>query len=238
MNEQGEQRQKLYKNVNACVQQLRKVFSDVQPPASQLPVALDVLADFEQNTGGLSVESFGQIINRLKVLLLGHLASQTQLTQLENEMVELAVDWLKELATLYKEGLPEPKSLVSELIYTFDLVERSHGAETLAELMMSSSGESKKAGDIFSDDPELVVDESSAPEMADPFEDDPGFGLEFDLLQRTLNRLPAIQSTVDDPFAGDPGLSVSEKNTGEGQEASVQSPFDVFEDDPPPVDGP
>lgn len=237
MNEQVEKRQKLYNDVGICVKQLREIFYDVRPPSLQLPAALDALAVFEKATDESSAESFNQIINRMKILLLGHSASQTALNQLENEMVELAVDWLEQLAMLYKEGLPEPKSLVSELIYTFDLVERSHGAETLAELMASPTGQPEEISDIFGNDPGFEVEERSAPEAADPFKEDPGFGLEFDLLQRTLNRMPEPQNDINDPFDGDPQLSVADGSVEE-KESDVQSPFDVFKDDPPVINDP
>jgi hypothetical protein len=238
MDKQVEKRQKLYNAVGLCVQKLREIFRDRQPPSLQLPAALEALAVFEQSTQEFSAESFNSITNRMKILLLGHSASQTALNQLENEMVELAVDWLEQLAMLYKEGLPEPRSLVSELIYTFDLVERSHGAETLAEVMTSPSGQMEAVGDLFGNDPDFDVEERSAPETADPFKEDPGFGLEFDLLQRTLNRMPESRSDVDDPFDGDPHLSLSEDDVALKKGSPEQSSFDVFEDDPPVINDP
>ena len=108
----------------------------------------------------------------LEIVFEHHLTAQTTPNSIELETVELAIDWLAQLAILYAENLPEPKSLVAELLYTFDLVEFSQDAVTLAELV----------ADPFLDDPEFDVRARPVPSHRDPFADDPGFGLEFDFM--------------------------------------------------------
>lgn len=131
------------------------------------------------------------------------------LTALERETIELAADWLEQLAALYAEDIPEPKALIRELLYTFELVEKSQEATTLNELLNRAQGfDSKQTKqDPFSQDPDMVYESYKGPICKDLFEDDPGFGIEFDLLQRTFSierpKIPEDIFTEDETFDAD-----------------------------------
>ena len=142
---------------------------------------------------------------------------------------------------LYGKDLPEPKSLISELLYTFDLVDHSREAVSLAELVSdhAEQGEGDHV-DPFSEDPAFVVENRRPPSRQDPFIDDPGFGLEFDLLQRTLNLASGTRAIVSDPFSSDPSLSVNMPDLLASEAISeTQYPsYDLFEGDTPLLDEP
>ncbi len=153
------------------------------------------------------VDSFRLIADCLETVIARHTTAQTTPSKIEIETIELAVDWLDELLILYREDIPEPKSLVAELINTFDLVERSQGAVSLVELVKDQAGQGgSPAVDPFSSDPPFAVDAHPVPSHQDPFAEDPGFGLEFDLLQRTINFVVESDNIEDDPFRDDPPL--------------------------------
>ena len=221
-----EQRQSFFKEVGVCVVAIRDVLRESTPPSSKLVTAQNSLKNFGLSAVAAETDSFQLIGGRLENIFARFVSGNTVPTPIERETIELAVDWLEQLATLYVEAIPEPRTLVSELIYAFDLVERSRGAVSLAELMAGVEGKP----DLFIDDPEITVAACHETERCDPFNDDPGFGLEFDLLQRTLNRAPAEGEIAIDPFGDDPGLS---GNSMAEVSEEVVSPYDVFADDPP-----
>ena len=223
MNEQTDGRQTFLRETKECIGKLRAVLREQPLVAHQLTDALQALGSFNRAAEDAEVDSFGLIGHRLEEVFRRHSTAQTVPCKIELETVELAVDWLAQLAILYGEDLPEPKSLVAELLYTFDLVERSQDAVSLAELV--GQGAIPQA-DPFSEDPGFDVAERPVPSHQDPFADDPGFGLEFDLLQRTINFVvetkhidtedgnnlnpmttPATSAPAYDLFAADPPLS-------------------------------
>lgn len=223
MNEQTDSRQAFLREAEECIGKLRDVLR-VQPlVAPQLTASLQALGPFNRAAKGAEVDSFGLIGQRLEEVFLRHSTAQTIPSKIELETVELAVDWLAQLAILYGEDLPEPKSLVAELLYTFDLVERSQGAASLAELV--GQGVTSKV-DPFLEDPGFEVVERPVPSHQDPFADDPGFGLEFDLLQRTINFV--VETRNIDPEA-DNNLDTT---------TSLAPAYDLFAADPPLSDEP
>lgn len=185
---------------------------------------------FQTIAGVASTDSFVSIGRCIDTLVQACVESQDHLTQLEKETLDLAADWIEQLATLYREGLPEPKSLVRELLYTFELVGRSHGAISLSELLSDRRDEGTLI-DMFAQDPELASDSYRAPKQDDPFDGDPGFGMEFDLLQRTLTLSGSQDVVKDDIFTDDDHFDV--ESCGENS-IVPDLPFDVFEGDPHP----
>ena len=205
------------------------------PVLADLPAAATGNKLFMGRAEMLEDDSFYLISRRLQDLFDRHLAAETALNCLELETVELAVDWLDQLIALYKENIPGPKSLVRELLYTFDLVERSQGAVTLGELL---SGTNHRAADdtvdLFADDPELKAKDYAVASARDLFAEDPGFGMEFDLLQRTLNQASIVRVAGDDPFTEDPAVDASAalNNPDKVFSTETELPFDVFAGDP------
>ncbi len=224
MSEQTTEQQLFLGEVEKLVEIIRNSLCVPNPILSQLVDSAQAVTTFKAVATDPTVESFRLIVDQLEVVFGRHLTDQTLPDRLELELVELAIDWLTQLAILYGENLPEPKSLVSELIYTFQLVESSQGAVTLAELV--SSRAEKGSVDPFSDDPEFSVKRQAVSSHRDPFAEDPGFGLEFDLLHRTINVLAAKQFMEEAP-TGD--------NDSEDSPSSDSSDldYDFFADDPP-----
>ncbi len=223
MAEQTFDRQSFLGDVKKFVEIIRSSLCVPTPTPLQLADSSRAATAFKMVATGPDVESFRLIVDHLQVVFDRHLTAETLPNKLELELVELAIDWLSQLAILYEEQLPEPKSLIAELIYTFELVETSQDAVTLAELVGSHT--EKGSVDPFSEDPELSVKNQAVSSHRDPFADDPGFGLEFDLLQRTVNFLTETRFVEE---------SVSGEDDGEKPSPSTSTPpYDFFADDPP-----
>jgi len=238
MAEQMDKSQLMCREVKIFTDKIRNSLCDQNPTVSLLEDSVNAVYAFKKVASAFNVDTFLTIIERVAIILRRNLAAETLPTKLEIETVELAIDWLDQLALLYREDLPEPKSLVAELLYTFDLVERSQGAFSLAELVASHIDSDKNKGpDPFLDDPEFDVQEREVSAHRDPFAEDPGFGLEFDLLQRTVNFVVEIDKIDEDPFSADPSLKTEKEETTsvEAVPAPATSPYDIFADDPPPV---
>jgi hypothetical protein len=212
------------------VTSLRNVILDVD--LDSLGAFLDVGQEFQSIVEIASTDSFVSIGRSVNTLVRSCVDSESHLTQLENETLELAADWLDQLARLYREGLPEPKALVKELLYTFELVGRSHGAISLSELLSHQKDEGPST-DMFAQDPDLESNNYHSPKQEDPFDGDPGFGMEFDLLQRTLTLSDSQGVVTDDIFTDDDHFDV--RSCGDNS-IVADLPFDVFEDDPQPED--
>ena len=174
---------------------------------------------------------FRSIAERLQLVLLRHAEAETFPDQLELEMVGLAADWLAQLAILYREELPEPKSLISELLYAFDLIDSCHGA-----VLQVGAGQ-YPLSDPFLDDPDFDVNDRMVSPRSDPFAEDPGFGLEFDLLQRTVNFVVETTKLEKDPFGDDPMVEVETGLNSETAPEVEVLPHDFFADDPLLPDG-
>lgn len=241
MTEQTNNRQLFLEKAEHSIEKLRNSLC-VQIPTQLILIdsIQDVIA-LKNGAIGVELDSFRSITGRLEKMFLLHSTAQTIPDRIELEIFELAIDWLAQLAILYSKDLPEPKSLIAELIYAFDLVEHSQDATSLAELVAEHAEQvTIISSDPFSDDPVFAVEDRSAPSRQDPFTDDPGFGLEFDLLQRTLNLAPEAREIVADPFNEDPSLKVKRGNfsTAETVSEPQQLLYDLFDGDPPLSDKP
>lgn len=207
MTEQTDSRQLFIGEAEGLIAKIRNSLCGQIITPQLLTDSSDAVSALKNAAIDADVDSFRLIADCLEVVLNRHVAAQTTPNRVELETVELAVDWLDQLLILYREDIPEPKSLVAELLNTFDLVERSQGAVSLVELV---NGQAEQGGspivDPFSGDPDFAVDAHSAHEHQDPFAEDPGFGLEFDLLQRTINFVVEAGNLDDDPFNDDPPL--------------------------------
>ena len=111
------------------------------------------------------------------------------------------------------------------MLYTFKLVKFSRDAVSLADLVASHN--EKRSVDPFSEDPEFAVQGQTAPSRFDLFADDPGFGLELDLLQRT------ISSVVETRFMDDDPSPLPEDDNHPESVVSSTPRYDIFADDPP-----
>ncbi len=207
MADQMNKRQLFYRETEDFIKMIRNSLFDQAPALPLLTASVDAVTVYITVAIGADVDSFRSIADRLQIVLARHLTDKTMPNKIELETFELAVDWLDQLAILYVENLPEPKSLVAELLYTFDLVESSHDAESLAELVAEHAEPGKNSRvDPFLEDPEFNIEDRPLPSRCDPFADDPGFGLEFDLLQRTMNFAGEARNIGEDPFRDDPSV--------------------------------
>jgi len=238
MAEQTDKSQLFYREVKTLTEKIRHLLCEQNPTPLLLADSINAVDAFKEVVSTIETDSFLSIIERVSIILRRHLAAETIPTKIEIETIELASDWLDQLAILYKENLPEPKSLVAELLYTFDLVECSQDAVSLVELVAAHTGpEANKRVDPFSEDPEFDVQERAVSSHRDPFADDPGFGLEFDLLQRTVTFVVESNAIDADPFKADPSKNMKKSDTSSipAIPTSATAPYDLFADDPPPV---
>jgi hypothetical protein len=197
----------------------------------QLQQALDAVVRLRGLSESVEPATFSGVCGKLEELLQHHVAGSSDPRPLEIEVVELACDWLLQLASLYREALPQPQALVSDLLNTFDRVAQSKGAETLAELIaFRGAAPEQQEADLFADDP-LVGIPQAGTVQTDPFANDPGFGMESDLLQQTLYRHSVAQMPPEDPFGEDPLFSAVSVCVADRQQAQ-EMPFDVFSEDP------
>lgn len=196
--------------------------------------AIAAVAVLKETASKVEVDSFSLVIGRLEKVLLRYTSAQTLPNQVALEMAVLAVDWLSQLIILYREVLPEPQSLLTELLYSFDLMERSLGAAELTESAVLDRV------DMFSEDPSFAVIAHAATSLHDPFAGDPGFGLEFDLLQRTISFVVETSTIAADPFSEDPVVGTKDDNYLDhtSEPRMEQSVYDFFAEDPPLSDEP
>ncbi len=228
MSEQT-QRQIFHDEAGLQIELIRNCLCRQKPTANLLADSVKAVGHLNKLATSAGIDSFIAIVDRLKKVLARHVGLGTIPDDIELETMQLAIDWLAQITILYGEDLPEPKSLIAELLYSFDLVERSHSAVLRAELIASDTS---CPVDFFLGDPDIkVVDCATSPQ--DLFADDPGFGLEFDLLQRTIHFVVEHKHIDDDPFSDDPGIGTDEDLNSDVHAVSIAPPFDVFADDPP-----
>ncbi len=238
MTEQRDESHLMYQEIKTFTDKIRSLLCDQNPTLSLMSESVAAADEFRKVVAAFDTDRFQTIIERVGKILRRHMIAETLPTKLEIETIELAADWLDQLALLYKEDLPEPKALVAELLYTFDLVERSQDAVSLTELVAANIElNADKGGDPFQEDPGFDVQEREVSSHRDPFVEDPGFGLEFDLLQRTINYVVETEQIGDDPFNADPSINIEENKAAsiEPVSAPSTSPYDIFADDPSPV---
>ena len=141
------------------------------------------------------VATFKTIAVQLERLITRNEQAKTIPASFELETLRLAVDWLAQLLIFYREELPLPKQLLAELLYAFNLID---GCYTASTQNMDTA-----VTDPFIGDPGLNLNASTCGPKSDLFADDPGFGLEFDLLHRTVNLVSEMTKLADDPFSSD-----------------------------------
>jgi len=126
----------------------------------------------------------------------------SRLQQIQSRNYSLAAEWLEQLARLYRSGMPEPKKLIYDLLYSFSLLEQA---------VCAQRSEDCNSFDLFNDDPAATSKAwDNYVQDSDPFAEDPGFGHLFDLLQRTLNHVTDIRTAFpNDPFFQDPQVVVA-----------------------------
>ena len=231
MNDQLLRRKMLLRDIEASIVALRSLLATQGQDRERLHEAARAADSLAKTANVAGEDSFERIAYRLLMVLNRYQQEQTTATPVEQEVVELATDWLVQLACLYREKLPEPRALVAELLYTFDLADRFRDAATLVDLLETHGGDDVSRIDPFLDDPEFAVEDRPVVVRTDPFADDPGFGMEFDLLQRTitLSAESGLPIEPTDPFTEDSAFDLNADGTSTGQDL----PFDVFASDPP-----
>ncbi len=184
--------------ISSCAEALRQHADRLPSTEQESTVALiERLQELSLRAATEDLSSVQKIAERAchSLARLGGLPSRLQ--QLESRNYSLAAEWLEQLARLYRSGMPEPRELIVDLLYSFSLLDQAVGAER---------AEHVNPPDLFDGDPVATSEAwSSYVENNDPFADDPGFGHLFDLLQRTLNHATELRTDFpNDPFSQDP----------------------------------
>lgn len=200
--------------VGQCSAALRKL-GRACGDKGQLPATI-LAENFEHLSAAAAARdlvSIRQIVDSVGKSLSTRAKLPARLGQLERDTLNLAAEWLDELIRFFVNKLPEPRGLISNLVYSFSLLERAK---------IAGDAKRAEASDHFAADPAVFSDVwLSYPRGGDPFAEDPGFGHLFDLFQRTLNHVACLGVTCGpDPFGRDPDVCKS-------------GTVDLFEKDPP-----
>lgn len=210
--------------------------------AEELETAFRAAHTLKGTANLVQAESICKIARRLEAMLEKHYEAGTVPTPVEHEALKLAVDWLAPLVSALQGDLQEPILFVAEALQALDLAEAFPGRTPLVELLDSQAEDRlPQLDDPFAGDPELVTDDEGLPDTAaDPFADDPAFGMEIDLLADDP-KVPGLAFGQDDPFADDDVFSTpepvpeAEVETTESTETESVSrepiPFDPFAED-------
>jgi len=199
----GDQQRDMLQRISACAEALRQ-HADRLPGLEQESTAalIDHLQQLSLHTETENLNSVHRIAEKVchSLARLGGLPSRLQ--QLESRNYSLAAEWLEQLARLYRSGLPEPKELISDLLYSFSLMEQA---------VCAQRAENCGPSDLFDEDPAATSEAwNTYVKDNDPFVDDPGFGHLFDLLQRTLSHATDLRADFPaDPFSQDPVIAAT-----------------------------
>jgi len=202
MNEADRQRDMLQR-LSSCAEALRQ-YADRLPGTEQESTAalIDRFQELSLRAATEYLNSVQRIADKVSCSLSRSGELPSRLQQLESRNFSLAAEWLEQLARLYRGGMPEPKELISSLLYSYALLEQA---------VCAARNECVKPTDLFDEDP-LVTSAAwiSYVRDNDPFADDPGFGYLFDLMQRTLNHATDVRTNIPvDPFRQDPHIAAA-----------------------------
>jgi len=210
--------------------------------AEELETAFRAAHTLKGTANLVKAESICKIARRLEGLLEKHFEARTVPTPVEHEALKLATDWLAPLVSALQGNLQEPTLFVTEALQALDLAEAFPGRTPLVELLDSNAEQrSPQLDDPFAGDPELLPQEDDLPEVtSDPFAEDPGFGMEIDLVSDAAKG----SESISDPFAGDEDFSSADNllvddidisaNEISAQNSSIATeplPFDPFAED-------
>ncbi len=194
----GDQQRDMLQLISNSAEALRQYADRLPGPEQESTAALiEYLQRLTLHADPVNFNSVQKIADKVchSLARLGGLTPRLQ--QLESRNYSLAAEWLDQLARLYRSGLPEPKELISDLLYSFSLLEQAVSAQR---------AETCGPSDLFDEDPVATSEAwNSYVQENDPFVDDPGFGHLFDLLQRTLSHATELRANFPaDPFFQDP----------------------------------
>ena len=194
----GDQQRDMLQQISNCAEALRQHADRLPGPEQEATAGLvEYLQQLTLHADPANFNSVQKIAEKVchSLTRLGGLPPRLQ--QLESRNYSLAAEWLEQLARLNSSGLPEPKELISDLLYSFSLLE---------QVVCAQRAETCDPPDLFDEDPVATSEAwSTYVQNNDPFVDDPGFGHLFDLLQRTLNHVTELRADFPaDPFSQDP----------------------------------
>ncbi|MBD1399483.1 hypothetical protein [Pelovirga terrestris] len=197
MNE-GHQQRDMLQRISKCAEALRQHADRLPGPEPESTATLmEYLQQLALYADAVNLSSVQKIADQVCYSLARPGGLPSRLQQLESRNYSLAAEWLEQLARLYRGGLPEPRELIADLLYSFSLLEQAVGAQRV---------EQGGPSDLFDEDPVATSEAwNSYVQDNDPFVDDPGFGHLFDLLQRTLSHATELRADFPaDPFFQDP----------------------------------
>ncbi len=168
------------------------------------------------------------LVADIRELLDRHVRAATTIHKSDADLLRLACDWLLQLSSLYKEGLPEPSSLLREIKQLFAL--------SIASFSASHDAGGAYRTDFFAEDSffDLPLETQG---LIDPFDEDPGLSSGLERLQRTVTHVKSAVSSrrkVSDPFSGDPEAIVDNMSISNplNPEEGCRSETDIFSEDP------
>lgn len=207
--------------------------------AEELEAAFRAAHTLKGTANLVKAESICKIARRLERMLEKHYEAGTIPTPVEHEALKLAVDWLAPLVSALQGDLEEPTFFVAEALQALDLAEAFPGRTPLVELLDSQEQQrAPQLDDPFAGDPDLLSDEATIEMSAfDPFADDPGFGVEIDLVSRARESRE-VGEPLDDPFGDDADFTAAESylarsdmTPSEELQGAESLPYDPFADD-------
>lgn len=212
--------------------------------AEELETAFRAAHTLKGTANLVQADSICKIARRLEAMLEKHFSARSRPTLVEQEAMKLSVDWLAPLVSALQGNLQEPKLFVAEALQALDLAEAFPGRTPLVELLDSHAEQrSPDLDDPFASDPDLLADEELILRTErDPFADDPGFGMEIDMMnpaEADLSTDTAAGTLRDDPFFDDQDYSVDilSVNNSDAESADVverfvgELPYDPFAED-------
>jgi hypothetical protein len=204
----GDQQRDMLRRISDCAEALRQHADRLPGPEQESTAALiEHLQQLSLCADTENLNSVQKIAEKVCHSLARFGGLPSRLQQLESRNYSLAAEWLEQLARLYSSGFPEPKELISDLLYSFSLLEQA---------VCAQRAENSELSDLFDEDPVATSEAwNTYVQDNDPFVDDPGFGHLFDLLQRTLSHATDLRTDLPaDPFSQDPMLAGAGSSAG------------------------
>lgn len=233
MNYPDHSSQTLNNKATCCAARLRLMSEADRWQKAELALLTDFFEDLALSCLQLNANNIKHIAERICRYLQYRIDYVLPVATFEAETLNLAAGWLEQLSRMHVKELPIAKAMLTDLLYSFDLLENIiHARNCDPE---NNSGVKPCAGDLFSEDPELVDSEADCENLLDPFADDPDVGTLQDLLQRAVHHVDVSMKTpMQDPFGDDELLSVAEREAPVVSDSprALYPADDLFADDP------
>lgn len=219
--------------VTCCATRLRLISEADRWQKAELALLTDSFEDLALSCLQPTANNIKRIAERIYRYLQYRIDCVLPVATFEAETLNRAAGWLEQLGRMHVKELPIPEAMLTDLLYSFDLLENIIHARNCDT--GNNPGVKPCAGDLFSEDPELVASEADCENLLDPFAEDPDVGTLQDLLQRAVHYADeSITTPMEDPFGDDELLSVAESEIPLVNDSprALYPADDLFADDP------